>query len=178
MTEALEGGEWSAAHPGRTLSPGKTRYPLYRRLGVPQGRSGRAENLILTGIRSRTLQPVVQSLYRLSYRPINCMYRRLGVPLGRSGRAKNLIPTGIRSRTLQPVVQSLYRLSYPAHQLHVQEAGCAPGPVWTGGKSHLHRDSIPDPPARSSAAIPTELGAHQLQYYSYVYRQLALVVCD
>ena len=59
MTAALEGGEWSAARPGRTLPPGKTRYPLYRRLGGPQGRSGRAENLIPTGIRSRTIQPVV-----------------------------------------------------------------------------------------------------------------------
>jgi len=25
-------GEWSAARPGRTLPPGKTRYPFYRRL--------------------------------------------------------------------------------------------------------------------------------------------------
>jgi hypothetical protein len=48
----LEGGEWSAARPGRTLPPGKTRYPLYRRLGGPQGRSGQAENLAPTGIRS------------------------------------------------------------------------------------------------------------------------------
>ena len=39
----------------------------------------------------------------------------------------------------------------------VQEAGWAPGPVWTGGKSRPHRDSILDRPARSSAAIPTEL---------------------
>jgi len=31
MTAALEGGEWSAALPGRTLPPGKTRYPPYRR---------------------------------------------------------------------------------------------------------------------------------------------------
>jgi len=30
MTVALEGGEWSAAHPGHNLPPGKTRYPLYR----------------------------------------------------------------------------------------------------------------------------------------------------
>ena len=52
-------GEWSAARPGRTLLPGKTRYPFYRRLGGPQGRSGRAENLVPTGIRSRTVQPVV-----------------------------------------------------------------------------------------------------------------------
>jgi hypothetical protein len=29
MTAALEGGEWSAARPGRTVPPGKTRYPFY-----------------------------------------------------------------------------------------------------------------------------------------------------
>ena len=45
MTAALEGGEWSAARPGRTLPPGKTQYPSYRRLGGPQGRHGRAENV-------------------------------------------------------------------------------------------------------------------------------------
>ena len=39
----------------------------------------------------------------------------------------------------------------------LQEAGWAPGPVWTGGKSRPHRDSILDRPARSSVAIPTEL---------------------
>jgi len=54
MTAALEGGEWSATRPGQSLPPGKTRYPLYRRLGGPQGRSGRAENLVHTGIRART----------------------------------------------------------------------------------------------------------------------------
>jgi len=59
MTAALGGSEGSAARPGRTLPPGKTRYPLYRRLGGPQGRSGRAENLVPTRIRSRTVQPVV-----------------------------------------------------------------------------------------------------------------------
>ena len=57
MTEALEGDEWSAARPGRTLPPGKTRYQFYGRLGGPQGRSGRAEYLVPTGIRSRTVQP-------------------------------------------------------------------------------------------------------------------------
>ena len=50
MTAALEGGEWSAARLGRTLLPGKSRYPFYRRLGGPQCRSGRAENLLPTGI--------------------------------------------------------------------------------------------------------------------------------
>jgi len=61
MTAALEGGEWSAAGPGRTLPPGKTLYPI------------------------------------------------------------------------------------------LQEACWAPGPVWTGEKSHPHRDSILDLSARSQS---------------------------
>jgi len=59
VTAALEGGEWSAACSGLTLPPGKTRYPFYRRLVGPQGRSGQAENLVPTGIRSQTAQPIV-----------------------------------------------------------------------------------------------------------------------
>jgi len=39
----------------------------------------------------------------------------------------------------------------------LQEAGWVPVPVWTGGKSRPHWDSIPDRPARSSVAILTEL---------------------
>ena len=68
MTAALEGGEWSAARPSRTLPPGKTRCPFYRGLGGPQGRSGRAENLVPTEIRSPDRPVRSQSLYRLSYR--------------------------------------------------------------------------------------------------------------
>jgi hypothetical protein len=41
LSWALDGGEWSASHPGRALPRGKDhRYPLYRRLGGPQSRSG------------------------------------------------------------------------------------------------------------------------------------------
>jgi len=53
--------------PRPPVLPGKTRYPLYRRLGGPRGRSGRVEKLIPTGIRSRTVHPVAQSLFRLSF---------------------------------------------------------------------------------------------------------------
>ena len=43
----------------------------------------------------------------------------------------------------------------------LQEAGWAPGPVWSGGKPRPQRDSIPDRPVRSSVTIPTELpGPH------------------
>ena len=40
---------------------------------------------------------------------------------------------------------------------NAQEDGWTPGPVWTGGKSRPHWDSIPDRPSLSSVAIPTEL---------------------
>jgi hypothetical protein len=40
-TSALDGGEWSATRPGRALPLGNgPLYPLYRRLGGPQSRSG------------------------------------------------------------------------------------------------------------------------------------------
>jgi len=49
----------------------------------------------------------------------------------------------------------------------LQEAGWAPGPVWTGGKFHPHRNSIPDSPARNqSLSYPV----HSFIYiYIYIY---------
>jgi hypothetical protein len=43
MTTALEEGEGSASRPGRSLHLRKTRYPLYMRLGGPQGRCGQVQ---------------------------------------------------------------------------------------------------------------------------------------
>jgi len=49
----------SQRHGPAALPPGKTRYPLYRRLGGPQGRSGRVRKISPpTGIDTRTVQPV------------------------------------------------------------------------------------------------------------------------
>jgi len=45
----------------------------------------------------------------------------------------------------------------------VQEAGWAPGPIWTGGKSRPHRDSIPDRPARSQSLYRLSYAAHFYQ---------------
>ena len=80
MTAALEVGEWSAAHPGRTLPPGKDPVPL------------------------------------------------------------------------------------------LQEAGWAPGPVWTGGKSRPHRDSIQDRPARSQFLYRLSYIANLEWIYIYIYK--------
>ena len=46
----------------------------------------------------------------------------------------------------------------------VQEARWAPGPVWTGGKSRPHRDSIPDRPARSQSLYRLSYPAHTHTY--------------
>jgi hypothetical protein len=59
MTKALEGVEGSASGPCRFLNPGKTRYPLYKRLCGPQGRSGQVwKTSPLLGFDPRTVQPV------------------------------------------------------------------------------------------------------------------------
>jgi len=56
-------------HAPAALPPGKTRYPLYRRLGRPQDRSGQTRKISSPpGFDPRTVQPgIAQSLYRLSY---------------------------------------------------------------------------------------------------------------
>ena len=107
MTAALEGGEWSAARPGRTLSLGKTRYLFYRRLGGPQGRSGLAENLVPTGIRSQIVQPVVSRITDWASRPTKRNEYQEYFLEGkgdRSGWTENLVPTGIRFQIVQPEV--------------------------------------------------------------------------
>ena len=59
-------GGWSTPRSGR-FNPGKTRYPLYRRLGGPRAGLTGAENLAPTGIRSPDLPARSESLYRLRY---------------------------------------------------------------------------------------------------------------
>jgi len=59
------------------FTPGKNRYPFYRRLGGLQGRSGRAENLFPTGIRSRTVQPVVSHYTDWATGPTHQVYTDL-----------------------------------------------------------------------------------------------------
>jgi len=45
----------------------------------------------------------------------------------------------------------------------LQEAGWAPGPVWTGRKSRPHRDSIQDRPASSQSLYRLSYAAHTSQ---------------
>jgi len=59
----------------------------------------------------------------------------------------------------------------------VEETGWAPGRVWKGEKSRPHRDSIPDRPALSSVAIPTELPAPPPHTHKYTYIYMCVCVC-
>jgi hypothetical protein len=72
LTSPLEGCEGSASRPGRTLPPGKTRYPFYRRLGGPQGRSGQVRKISPSpGFDPRTVQPVGSRYTDYATRPTN-----------------------------------------------------------------------------------------------------------
>ena len=61
----------------------------------------------------------------------------------------------------------------------VQEGGWASGPVWTGGKSRPHRQSIPDPPACSQSLYRLNYPAPKcdlycLQFSSIIYKYSVL----
>ena len=72
MTTALEGGEGSASRPVRSLRPGRTRYPLYTRLGGPQDRSGQVWKISLPpAFDPRTVQPVASRYTDYATRPTN-----------------------------------------------------------------------------------------------------------
>ena len=68
MATALRWGVGGQHHAPAALTQGKTRYPLYRRLGRPPGPVWMdAENLAPTGIRSPDSPASSESLYRLRY---------------------------------------------------------------------------------------------------------------
>jgi hypothetical protein len=71
-------GEGPASRPGSSLSSGKTRYPLYRKLGGPQGRSGQVRKISLSpGFDTRTVQPVASRYTDWATRPTCRMYLTL-----------------------------------------------------------------------------------------------------
>ena len=52
----------------------------------------------------------------------------------------------------------------------LQEAGWAPGPIWTGGKSRPHRDSIP-------TVQPVVQSLYRLSYPAHIYICVCVCVC-
>jgi len=68
-TKGLDVGVVGQRYAPVALPPEKTRYPLYRRLGWPQGRTGQVWKILPpppTGIRSPDRPDRSESLYRLS----------------------------------------------------------------------------------------------------------------
>ena len=59
----------------------------------------------------------------------------------------------------------------------LREAGWTPRPVWTGGKSRPHQDSIPDRPARSQSLYRLSYPVHYMRLYMYVYIYARTDVC-
>ena len=92
------------SHASATLPEGKTRYPLYRRLGGPQGWSGQVWKISLPTRIQSTDRPARSELLLPTGKSRYPFYRRLGGPQSQSGWADNLVPTRIRSQTVQPVV--------------------------------------------------------------------------
>ena len=83
---ALEGGEGSASDSGRFLPPAKTRYPLYRRLSGPQGRSGHVRKISPPpGFDPRTVQPIASRYTDWAARPT--LFIRYAEKYGRTGQA-------------------------------------------------------------------------------------------
>ena len=124
MTTALEGGEGSASRPGRFVTPGKTRYPLYRRLGGPQGRSGQVRKIFPPpGFDPRTVQPVASRYTHYTTRPT--------LPFD--------------PRTVQPVASR-----YPAHlcthtppkYLHGEESENLPSFYGTQNSEHVRKIAL------------------------------------
>jgi len=64
----------------------------------------------------------------------------------------------------------------PVPILH--EAGCAPGPAWTGGISCSHRDSIPDRAARSQSLYRLSYPPHEWYKYAYLHVKYPLFFSD
>ena len=72
-----KGVEGSASRPGRSLPPGKTRYPLYRRLGGAQGRSGKVRKISpppgFDPLWGSNMQQTVVILLKTSWAPSNSL---------------------------------------------------------------------------------------------------------
>ena len=68
---ALDMGRWLTPRPGRFTTGKKTRYPLYRRLSGPQGRSSRVRKILPPQqFHLQIVQPVVSRYTDYATRPL------------------------------------------------------------------------------------------------------------
>ena len=67
-------------HAPAALPPGKTRCPFYRRLGGPQGRSGRARKISPPHRNSRKISPPPQEFDPRTVKPVASCYTDCAIP--------------------------------------------------------------------------------------------------
>ena len=139
-------------HAPAALLPGKTRYPLYRRLGGPQGRSGRVRKISSPpGFDPRTVQPVASR------------YTNWAIPapidkdLIKDRRCDNVL-SGQASRTLRTLVEwSVKKLGrFVYHKSHAKVPGIENGAQWEDSSIWPHdpwHDVSNDRTANNTAMI-------------------------
>jgi hypothetical protein len=102
LTTAPEGRERAPSHPGHSLPPGKTQYPLYRKLGGPQAQSGQVQkNSPPPGFDARTIKPVASRYTDYATQPTyHC------VPAGKSiiSQYSSIYTNHIYSHNLHPYI--------------------------------------------------------------------------
>jgi hypothetical protein len=102
------------------LLPGKNRYPLCRRVGRPQGRSGQVRKISpLTGIRSPDRPSHSQSLYALRY-PAPCALIGRCVPHRKTEISNKFTATSLHFAPAPLSYSEIrhvrsYRISLPIH---------------------------------------------------------------
>jgi hypothetical protein len=92
LDHGIRRGEGSASRPSRCLPPGKTRYPLYKRLGGSQGRSGQVQKISPPpGFDPRTVQPIASHYTdRATWSTYIQRYSAFLFPLGRKSWESSL----------------------------------------------------------------------------------------
>ena len=127
MTAALEGGEWSAARPGRTLPPGKTRYPFYRKLCGPQGWSGRAEKsrphrdfIRVLCIKYKSLNELLMGMSALFVRKLHLRHTTAYLP--KVERGSRLI--SFRVSQLYPQIVTVIATGQPNYHVQYSREYC------------------------------------------------------
>jgi len=106
------------------FTSGKDRYPFYRRLGGPQGRSGRAGNLVPTGIYFFSIpdRPARrQSLYWLSYPAhtytVSCVLMNSRLK-GKVHRSLTLVPQWATVRVAHSTTTECFFTTLPYVRYH------------------------------------------------------------
>jgi hypothetical protein len=109
LTSALDGGGWLTPRPG-CFTPGKeTRYPLYRRLGGPQGRSRGVWKISpLPGFDPRIVRPEQSRYTELGKYGHNKFVRavsKVRLPAGRLPRNSRLVGNFLQRTPMQNFVE-------------------------------------------------------------------------